>query len=786
MKLTFLEAHVPLTKKFTKRSDGSIEKHSYPFVKKFTSITAEVKDIHELSSSMKAQASKGRCLLKGNVKSPLVKEGRSGSTDPQQIAEWVVFDVDGMENISSAKEFVEQVLPSEFWNTTYLVQHSASAGISGDGFRAHIFFILSHGCSPTQIKAWLQYKNLTTAMLIDEIDLSKNAITLCYPLDITVCQSDKLIYIAPPTCEGFDDPLAEERIVVVEHDKSAVQYDFPAPSSAQLRHLETEQVNTLRSALGLRKKERKMVVDKHGIEYLDSKSLDVSCLVTGAKLNSAGLVQLNLDGGDSWGYFYDPQYPKYLKNFKGEPITILKDHLPDFYREVILKDQAERKKDLPNPFIFRDYITDAFFAGLRDKDGKVTQCDMIGKNNVDDFFMQYQTSPPSPLPTWERFFNPTVSLQYDEARKRFNDWQPTEYMENATARTEIPPTVDKILTHVTGDAESRGRFINWLAFIYQNRTKPGTAWVLHGCPGTGKGVLFNNIIKPIFGDRHCATKLIADLGSNFNSFLETALFCNVDETRASDAGHEAKRVINTVKNWITEPTISIEAKFQNARISPSFVSFIFTTNDLDALPIQEGDRRFNVAPRQEIPIVLSPKEIENDIPGELLQFAGYLKAYKVNQAHARNPMANRAKSDLRLATQTSIDEFCNAVRHGDLQYFIDGVDEPSTLYEEKARFREAVEQWIEDAREGTASAMTAAQLRDAFNVMLLEKGMKTGKFRSMMLKRGLPERNRRDGDLRWRGWQCVWNIDMDLARELKLHIKAVPDPEKVVKAELED
>jgi len=421
MQITFLQAAMPLTKKFEQRSDGSIEKHSYPFAKNFTTHAEDVENLQDFANSLKKHADAQHCLLKGNVLKPLEDESRSGSTDSQAPTTWIVFDVDGMDNVVSAEQFVKQVLPKEFQNTSYVIQHSASAGISGDGFRAHLFFVLSRPYSVAQIKQWLMYKNLTDPKLINQLGLSKNAITLRYPLDITVNQNDKLIYIAPPTCEGFEDPLEGERVVLVERDSDYVQFDFPAPSSGELRHLVTENVNTLRQAIGLKRKEIKLLRDKNGLEYLDSKSLDVTCSVTGIKVNSAGLVQLNIDGGDSWAYYYNPKNPRYLYNFKGEPVTILKDHLPEFYREVIVKDREEKRAMLPQPFTFRDHITDCHYVGIKEPKGKVLQFDQIAKQNIDDFFAQHGTSPPDPLPTWERIFDPTKTLQYDDAQLKYND-----------------------------------------------------------------------------------------------------------------------------------------------------------------------------------------------------------------------------------------------------------------------------------------------------------------------------------------------------------------------------
>ncbi len=787
MKITFLEASQPLTKKFEKRPDGSYIKDSYPFARLFTSHEENPKNLSAFAECLKQHAIDKHCLLKGNVSKPLVNESRSGSTDPLVDTEWVIFDVDGMANITSAKEFIIKVLPEEFQDVSYIIQRSASAGISSDGFRAHIFFLLSRPYSVAQIKIWLQYRNLTEADLATQLSLSKNAITLRYPLDITVNQNDKLIYIAPPTCVGFTDPFDDERIELVSRENDVVSFDFPAPSSAQLNHLVTEQVNILRVATGLTKKKLTMTRSKGGIEYLDSKSLDVTCQVTGIKLNSAGIVQLNLDGGDSWGYWYDPEVPYFLNNFKGEPRVILKDLLPDYYQQAIVVAAQQQQAASDAPFVFRDWITDSFFIGIKDPMNKVLSAAVIAKQNIGDFFAEFGRSPPDPIPTWTRRFDPTNMTQFDTTRKLFNSWRPTEYMEKAKPIEDVPATIDKILKHITVDKETYDRFLNWLAFIYQTRTKSGTAWILHGCPGTGKGVFFNKVLAPIFGREHCVTKLMGDLKSNFNGYMETAIFINVDETRAISVGIDAVRVMGAVKNWITEPVMSIEAKQQNQRMSESFINFIFTTNDLDSLPIEAGDRRFNVAPRQETPIELSAQEVEEFIPLELQAFAGFLLQYKVDAVTVRSTLANEAKEALRKATLTSIDEFCLAVRTGDITYFADGTDEPTQFYAEKDRFKGYVTTWLEDAKLGRPSHITVPMLRDAFNVMLSgHDGMKSGKFKSMMFKRALPVKQCRVGDHRWAGWRVDWHVDQEDAARLKIHLAPVPDLEKEIIKEMEE
>ena len=100
MQITFLQANVPLTKKFTKLESGEYDKDSYPFVRNFTSHSDNVNTVDEFADVLKKHASFDHCLLKGNVLKPLKDEPRAGSTDPTAETEWVVFDVDGMDNIA--------------------------------------------------------------------------------------------------------------------------------------------------------------------------------------------------------------------------------------------------------------------------------------------------------------------------------------------------------------------------------------------------------------------------------------------------------------------------------------------------------------------------------------------------------------------------------------------------------------------------------------------------------------------------------------------------------------
>ena len=94
-------------------------------------------------------------------------------------------------------------------------------------------------------------------------------------------------------------------------------------------------------------------------------------------------------------------------------------------------------------------------------------------------------------------------------------------------------------------------------------------------------------------------------------------------------------------------------------------------------------------------------------------------------------------------------------------------------------YREAVNQWIDDAKHARISQVTQAQLKHAHIVLCRDKGMKSNAFRSMCAKRGFPSGHRRIDNDRWRGWEIDWKADDDLKRDLKVHLKPVPTHKEI-------
>lgn len=201
--LTFLEANVPLVK--TIRFDGkALHKTNYPMVSKFTSHTYTVKGIEEFRELLIAHALQGHCLLKGTLRRPLLNESRRSSTQTNDTTSWVCLDFDKLNGHTVKTAMKKLGLEQQ----QYLVQYSASQSLPGtpdNQLNAHVFFLLEEPVPAPNLKAWLMKLNLDHFQ--DELRLNNTNMNLTWPLDITTCQNDKLIFIAPPTFVGMKDPV---------------------------------------------------------------------------------------------------------------------------------------------------------------------------------------------------------------------------------------------------------------------------------------------------------------------------------------------------------------------------------------------------------------------------------------------------------------------------------------------------------------------------------------------------------------------------------------------------
>lgn len=133
--------------------------------------------------------------------------------------------------------------------------------------------------------------------------------------------------------------------------------------------------------------------------------------------------------------------------------------------------------------------------------------------------------------------------------------------------------------------------LNWLAYPLQN---PGVKLhsypLIYGEPGTGKDRLFAPIYR-IYGNN--AVKISSkDLNSNFNSIYAERQFVQADELKSQ---HFTADAINQlIKGIVTDETVTVNRKNQEEYVIPNVRNFCITSNYIESVKLDDGDRRATV------------------------------------------------------------------------------------------------------------------------------------------------------------------------------------------------
>ena len=793
MRVTFLESTngLRLSKEFSKRKGFT----SYPLVKAVTSHKQDVPvsetGLKRLEHLIRAHSDMGHCLLKGNLKRDLVDESRAGKADRTALSNLLILDVDGVRlskplttgKLSSADVafLANQViaeLPLQLQNVSYIAQASSSLGLKGDKTSLHIFMFLSVAMPPKSIKLWLQDCNFESDVFSEQLELSVNGQSLKMPLDSSVADNSKVIFIAPPTFEDaaldpFTDP--KERIILVERDKWA--FDL----ASMMVHISPQKIHEksqtykdkLREQAGFKKKQTKTklsTVDNQTEEILinpDKMAISI------ADSSSFPYIRCNMNGGDSNAYYFNIEKPTYMYNFKDEPIFEIEKADPEFYRSIFDTFEAELKAVGRHefPVVMRDFYTDTFYNGVycpnEDQFSDKFPLTPITKTNIEDFYLSHGKIAPDFIPDGTVVFDPTSdkpAVNFKDIPHYVNTYRKTKYalkpklpkealeVGYAAAIKDDCPLVHRVISHMLGNGkEEFERFINWLAYIYQTRKKTGVSWVLTGTQGTGKGVFYTRILRNLFGTHHVPMRYLQNMEEHFNLYMRDALFLVVDEFHMASSSSGASKMADKLKNQITEKTITIRGMRSNQVEVDNFTNYIFLTNRVDAVNIESGDRRYNIAPMQKTKLLQAypdmPERLDTDeIENELWAFAGYLQTFKVNKRLVETPIDNTAKEQMRNVSMSVFDEFCQAVKDGNLAYFVDILDinTGSVLHaNEILAAQRLVKSWIA-ASDEIFSVIPSEHLRTVFHIQTEQNPrLSQQEFKKRLSRNGLENTRKR-------------------------------------------
>jgi hypothetical protein len=141
-----------------------------------------------------------------------------------------------------------------------------------------------------------------------------------------------------------------------------------------------------------------------------------------------------------------------------------------------------------------------------------------------------------------------------------------------------------------GSDDLLGYVLDWLARMVQQPASPGeVAVVMRGVEGTGKGTPAR-VVKRLLGQHGMAVSNAKHLTGNFNAHLRDCVFLFADEAfYAGDPSH-----VGVLKSLITEPYLTVEAKYANAVQSPNFLHVMMASNEEWVVPASLNARRFLV------------------------------------------------------------------------------------------------------------------------------------------------------------------------------------------------
>jgi hypothetical protein len=741
--LDFLAADVPLVKTFTLRGDV-IESSPYPMVRDFTSHRAEVSSLEEVHTALLTAADAGHCLLKGTLARPITNESRAGQTNPADATQLLCLDLDGLQGPKNIDAALQALHLHEY---AHIIQWSASSHVfSGRGLSCHVFFWLTAPVNPQLMKSWIM--NACMAHFANAVELTKTGAALHWPVDPSVMDNSKLIYIAPPVLHGLKSKIKGNPITLVTAGlKPALPSSHFTVNPQEVQRAKSELLNELRKKSGLSAIRDSQFKTSGGQLFLSKPG---NAIVTGMKVER-GFIYLNLNGGDSWGYYHPEDNPEYVYNFKGEPIYKTEELLPEYWAHL-KGANLERPKGGVTYFVCRDFRTDRLYNGIYDAEGdRLDFARAANEGRLRGFMKQHGQPVPEFIPDFKIEYNPQDTKKFDLDARRINTYMPGPFygLERREVKA-IPPTILQVITSVFG-AANVDHWVNHFACVLQHRVKIGTAWVAQGIEGTGKGVLFHNVIKPILGAHNVVNITSRELDSPFNGYLEQALYVFVDEIQIS-ALRGSMGIAATLRNFITDSPIAIRRMFTEPFNAPNYCNFMFASNQPDPVVVPESDRRFHVGHFQNQKLTFGELEIQA-LAREVEDFFHYLMAYKADLARARTILQSEDRDRLIKMSMTAGDEMAAVLREGNLEDLVENLPQRAVLPAEMA-YTALISEILRAGEDKTA--LSRDDLFTLFNYRVGEVPASPNKFTTYLRHRKIDIYPMKKDKRAMRGTHVIW------------------------------
>ena len=788
MQINFLGTNVPLTKTFTKAADGTISKDAYPNAANFTSHSHEITTLLELHKHIKAHAELGHCLLKGAINKDLVDERRRGSTNTTDKTEWVCLDFDRHKATSVSEELNKMGLGS----VSYILQWSSSHGMPGteETISCHVFMLLSAPVPAPSLRAWLQSLNFTH--FVDDISLTRDGNGLRWPLDVSTCQNDKLLYIATPAFVNLRDPLAGARTEFIKgrSDRLAVSR-IGEMSPEILRKKSADKRNELRRNAGMAPiKAGTTFVGEHEVQNKPGQAT-----VTGVK-DCGDYTRLNLNGGDSWAHWHFADNFELLFSFKSPDIAYrLKDICPNYYTDLVAKRAtvSATPNDSGNlALAICDKETSAYWKIMWNAEHeKLDMYPAKSETQLDHWLQSHGLVSGTFVQQWTIGYYPQQNWRMNVEDKEINMFVRSIYMRAAEKKkidlSKSCPIIMRVINGMVGsDDQVLEEFLNWFACLFQRKGKPITSWTFHGIEGTGKGTFFTRIATPLLHPDNVKQVSMQTLQDPYNGWIKNKLLIYVDEIDV-DAFAEQGMTTSILRMYITEPTLPVRDMRIVSQTVMNHFGIIFASNKPQPVYIPATDRRYNVGRFQMAKLKITTKERDDGIKNELQSFADYLHTHEASLDRASQIVDTVDRQRIAKLAVTSLQETARVITYGDLESLWSSMPDTKHLNEiatmsphmaYASAFASLLKAIAADYISGKKvyNSLTRDEIRTIFQYCVGNTPETPNKFTAMLRHNGIElKRIRRNGDVQY-GLDIPWEATPEFVATLKEKFATTPVP----------
>jgi Family of unknown function (DUF5906) len=208
----------------------------------------------------------------------------------------------------------------------------------------------------------------------------------------------------------------------------------------------------------------------------------------------------------------------------------------------------------------------------------------------------------------------------------------------------------------SNDVELFDYVIAWMADAVQNlAVRPGTALVLRGSQGTGKG-LFAKHFGALFGQHYLHISNQKHLTGHFNAHLMSICLVFADE--AVWGGNKSEEGV--LKALVTEDTIPIEAKGKDVINVQNHTRLLIASNNQWAVPAVPSERRFVVmdvsAEKQRNHEYFKALNAQMESGGREA-LLDYLLKYDLNGIELRKIPHTRALAEMKMHSMSAYEKF---------------------------------------------------------------------------------------------------------------------------------